>query len=127
LMRFKAQEKNTQIVVKKDDNTPLSIQADATQLEQVFINIVKNALESVDNQGIIRFIIQPKNRQLVIENNGKPIPTEIMPLLFTPFFTNKNGGQGIGLTLIRDILTQHGFEFSLKTDADGWTRFLIKF
>jgi signal transduction histidine kinase len=45
--------------------------------------------------------------------------------LFTPFFSTKPQGQGIGLTLVREILGRHGFPFSLKTQPDGWTVFRI--
>lgn len=65
-------------------------------------------------------------RQLTVANNGKPIPKEVEDKLFTPFFSAKNGGQGIGLTLAREILTAHGWPFSLKSDPDGWTRFAVK-
>jgi two-component system nitrogen regulation sensor histidine kinase NtrY len=45
--------------------------------------------------------------------------------LFTPFFSSKPDGQGIGLTLLREILINHDFTFSLKTGTDGWTEFGI--
>ncbi|MEL7221771.1 MAG: ATP-binding protein, partial [Bacteroidota bacterium] len=45
--------------------------------------------------------------------------------IFTPFFSTKAEGQGIGLTLIRDIMNNHDFQYSLRTEADGWTRFRI--
>ena len=55
------------------------------------------------------------------------IRPEDEPRLFTPFFTTKPEGQGIGLLLVREVLTRQGCTFSLKTDADGWTRFRIRF
>jgi two-component system nitrogen regulation sensor histidine kinase NtrY len=48
---------------------------------------------------------------------------EVSQRLFTPFFSTKAGGQGIGLTLVRDILLAHGFAFQLATGADGRTAF----
>jgi two-component system nitrogen regulation sensor histidine kinase NtrY len=45
--------------------------------------------------------------------------------LFNPFFSTKRDGQGIGLTLTREILINHGFAFSLETGVDGWTEFTI--
>jgi nitrogen-specific signal transduction histidine kinase len=55
------------------------------------------------------------------------VPEEIRQQLFTPFFSTKKNGQGIGLTMIRDILLSHGFPFSLATDEDGTTAFRITF
>ena len=65
---------------------------------------------------------------LVITDNGRGISPEAAQHLFTPFFSTKPQGQGIGLLLIRDILTAHGCTFTLQTDpADHLTRFTILF
>ncbi len=56
-----------------------------------------------------------------------PISTDIQKNLFTPFFTTKKTGQGIGLTLIREILVNHGCKFSLQTGSEGITGFKILF
>jgi two-component system nitrogen regulation sensor histidine kinase NtrY len=64
-------------------------------------------------------------RGIVIRNNGAGIPEAMENQLFTPFFSSKPDGQGIGLTLIREILINHDFTFSLKTGTDGWTEFVI--
>jgi two-component system, NtrC family, nitrogen regulation sensor histidine kinase NtrY len=106
---------------------PLVVAVDAPQMEQVLINIVKNALESIDAQGqiTVRTTLHPP--ALVIEDNGAGVPEAIRQQLFTPFFSTKKNGQGIGLTMIRDILLSHGFPFSLATDEDGITAFRISF
>lgn len=104
---------------------PFYILADRQQMEQVLINIVKNAMESIGIGGEVVFETRPRERSLIIRDNGKGIPAELEAHLFSPFYTTKKDGQGIGLTLIRDILTNHGFGFSLKTRAPGVTEFLI--
>ena len=63
----------------------------------------------------------------MILNNGEKISEEVQQKLFTPFFSTKAGGQGLGLTLIREILLNHGFNFSLHTREDGCTVFEIEF
>ena len=53
-----------------------------------------------------------------IEDSGRGIDPATEALLFTPFYSNKSGGQGIGLTLVREILSQHHFRFSLRSDRE---------
>lgn len=103
---------------------PCDILADGVQLEQVLINIVKNACEAVGADGEIRIITDTYPYSICIENNGEKISKEVEELLFTPFFTTKPTGQGIGLMFIREVLTNHGCTFSLST-VDDWTRFTI--
>ena len=106
---------------------PLVVAADAPQMEQVLINIVKNALESIGHQGQIRVATTAHPPLLRIADNGAGVSEAIRQQLFTPFFSTKKNGQGIGLTMIRDILVNHGFPFSLATDEDGITAFRISF
>jgi len=77
--------------------------------------------------GRIIFILNVKEKELIISDTGRGISKDLEHLLFTPFFSTKNTGQGIGLTLIRDILGNHGFEFSLQTVEEGRTEFRIRF
>lgn len=104
-----------------DSAQVVRVKLDAPLLEQVLINILKNALEASEPGQQVELLLQPNG--LSIRNNGQAIPPEVEPLLFTPFFSTKTEGQGIGLTLIRDILAGHGWKFSLRTEEDGWTWF----
>ena len=107
-----------------DEATPVHL--DTTLFQQVLVNIVKNAIESISNEGEIRIETQPKT--LVITDNGKGISPEVAQHIFTPFYSTKPQGQGLGLLLIRDILTKHGCTFTLLTNPDdGLTRFTIMF
>ena len=99
---------------------------DAQQLEQALINIVKNAVEAIDGQGKINFILDAVSHQLIVQDNGTGITEEGNEQLFNPFFSTKKDGQGIGLTMVREILLNHGFEFSLKTITPGRTEFRIQ-
>jgi len=101
------------------------ISADMGQMEQALINIVKNSIESIEDTGIIRFTLEPSIRKLVISDNGRGISEENAGHLFSPFFSTKRDGQGIGLTLVREILINHGFEFSLRTVGPANTQFTI--
>jgi two-component system nitrogen regulation sensor histidine kinase NtrY len=96
---------------------------DAGQMEHVLVNIFKNAIEACEAGQQIQ--AEVRNGKVIIRNNGKPIDTETGMQLFNPFFSTKRDGQGIGLTLTREILINHGFAFSLETGVDGWTAFTI--
>lgn len=107
---------------------PLWISADIVQLEQVLLNIAKNALEAIpvgQNGTITVRTSATAGPELRLENDGAPIPPDVRRRLFTPFFSTKRDGQGLGLTLTRDILLAHEFPFALETDADGVTAFTI--
>jgi two-component system nitrogen regulation sensor histidine kinase NtrY len=126
LMHVKAAER--QVVFQSEQNKlNLVIHADPQQMEQVLINILKNALEAIDGGGSVSIIIQAQLKQLIIRDTGKGISAGVEGLLFSPFYSTKKDGQGLGLTLIREILINHGFHFSLKTIRPGRTEFLIQF
>jgi len=117
----------------------LSIKADRLLLEQAFANILKNAIESVeekmvrsklDNEkimaGEINVSLDPENYTIHIMDNGVGIKKEDEHQIFSPFYSTKPTGQGVGLMLIREILDAHGFDFSLKTNPQTQlTSFLI--
>lgn len=126
LMQIPAVEKQVAITTLIPAR-PAYAMADEQQLEQALINIVKNAVEATVNDGRIAIAIDIDKRLLTITDNGKGISTQQSAQLFTPFYTTKADGQGIGLTLVREILLNHGFEFALKTVAPGETVFSIRF
>lgn len=105
--------------------SPLVVLIDEQQMEQVILNILKNAMEAIGEEGEISIRTQLDPPQLTITDNGEGIPEEVQQRLFTPFYTTKSNGQGIGLTMVRDILVNHGFTFSLSSDG-GLTSFTIK-
>jgi signal transduction histidine kinase len=102
------------------------IQADGIQLEQVLVNIIKNAYESIESNGEIDISIQSSPLSLTIKDNGPGITNESKQKLFTPFFTTKKSGQGIGLMFVRDVLINHNYKFSLDSE-NSWTTFRIFF
>ncbi|MEZ4985335.1 MAG: ATP-binding protein [Saprospiraceae bacterium] len=124
LLLVQAEQQQTQLVWSSP-TVPLYVQADPHQMEQVFINIIRNAMESLQRGGQIKITLQ--DRHLTIADNGPGLSDEAAAAIFTPFYTTKPNGQGIGLTLIREILSNHHFRFSLQTGTDGWTRFAVFF
>lgn len=100
---------------------------DPVLIEQVITNIVKNAAESTGIGGSVCISIESPGATLVIADNGPGISAEAAEMLFTPFFTTKESGHGLGLLFVREVLNSHGCHFSLETYPDGITRFVIKF
>jgi nitrogen fixation/metabolism regulation signal transduction histidine kinase len=102
---------------------------DRSQMEQVLVNLVKNALEAIGEGGRVTFRLAcagPRGT-LVVEDTGGGVSAEAQAHLFSPFFTTKEKGQGIGLAVVGEILTQHGFDFALDAPPGGPTRFTIGF
>ena len=115
-----------------DEAVPVHL--DTVLFQQVLINIVKNAIESEElrmkNEEFANATITVTTTpfKLVVTDNGQGIPPSVAKQLFTPFFSTKPQGQGLGLLLIRDILTAHHCTFSLLTNSqDHLTRFTIQF
>ncbi len=108
-----------------DQGTPVFI--DPVLIEQVITNIVKNAAESAGQGGKVEVSIEGPGTRLVVTDNGPGISLEAAEMLFTPFFTTKESGHGLGLLLVSEVLNSHGCRFSLETCPDGLTRFRIRF
>lgn len=111
------------------EESSLQVNIDIALIQQVIVNIVKNAVESIKGKGYVEIRTGKKDGNVWIEisNNGSPISEEISRKLFSPFFTTKKEGRGLGLTLIGEILKRHKARFSLRTGYDRITRFHIDF
>jgi two-component system nitrogen regulation sensor histidine kinase NtrY len=126
LMEEQAKAQDIQLVFKINKE-PIYAQLDAHLLDQVLVNIIKNSIESIQHSGSIELITSPAPTTIIIRDNGAGITEEAANHIFTPFFSTKKDGQGVGLTLIREILLNHNAQFSLKTLDDNWTEFRIVF
>ena len=105
-----------------------AVELDTVQFEQVLVNVVKHAVDSIGHDGVVEISTTAQPPTLIVTDNGAGITPEAIGKLFSPFFSTKKSGQGIGLTLSAEILRAHHFEFSLATSAaDSLTRFTIRF
>lgn len=118
--------RNIQLSFQPDEKLQ-SVFLDTSLFEQVLLNIIKNSVESIEKDGEIIITTDSQPKTLIVADNGKGITKEIEKKIFNPFFSSKPQGQGIGLLFIREVLTQHDCQYSLRTYPDGWTRFIIRF
>jgi nitrogen fixation/metabolism regulation signal transduction histidine kinase len=126
MFRAELAERRIEFDVRADDGLPL-VSMDRNQMDQVLINVIKNAAEAIGCDGRIEITacLDPGRVDIAISDTGAGLDAETKKSLFTPFFTTKKDGQGLGLTLVREILAQHGFAFSLEPVA-GKTQFRIE-
>ena len=98
---------------------PYLLEMDAGQVEQMLVNLIKNAVEAIPDSGKITMTLDSEKHEVTIADTGKGIPPEVEGKLFTPFFSSRKNGQGIGLTLSREIAHQHRFGISLQNRPEG--------
>jgi nitrogen fixation/metabolism regulation signal transduction histidine kinase len=101
---------------------------DRNQIEQVLVNVIKNAMEAIGTDGRLDVALRPARGHLVLEitDSGPGIADDVRARLFTPFFSTKRDGRGLGLTVVREILAQHRFEFELDNAPEGGVRFRLR-
>ena len=115
----------------KIDPADLILHADENLISQVVINLLKNAIQAIGDQPDGQIDIQVycnETEEVLIEikNNGPVIPPEIVEHIFIPFFTTKEGGSGIGLSISRQIMRLSGGSLTLLPDNKE-TKFILKF
>ncbi|MBS1952407.1 MAG: Sensor histidine kinase involved in nitrogen fixation and metabolism regulation [Cytophagales bacterium] len=113
------------------DSEYLTIQADAEMIEQVLINLLKNAMESLaqTENGKIELSGKYNGTNIIIEviDNGPGIIPEAINRIFVPFFTTKKTGSGIGLALSRQIMQMHNGSLTVESEPEVKTVFTLKF
>lgn len=109
---------------------PVWVNADQHQLNRVFTNIIKNAVQAIpeDRKGLLRIYGDVKNgiATLYFEDNGKGIPEELKHKIFSPNFSTKNSGMGLGLAMSRKILEQCKGEIDFVSRGNKGTTFFVK-
>ncbi len=129
LLRPEMEERN--IACRWELCEPLpAIPLDKNQMEQVLVNVLRNAMEAMeDGGGSIALSLSQSDGQplLSIQDSGTGVSQEVARSLFTPFFSTKKNGRGLGLTIVHEILSQHGFDFGLQDCNGAGAEFWIKF
>lgn len=131
-----------QLIVLFDNNTNIRfetqfeeeeqswISADQDNMNRIFTNLIKNSLQAIGDKpdGIIRLKMKPENQQLLIElsDNGKGMNPEEAKRVFTPNFTTKSSGMGIGLAMVNNLVIQAGGTISFATEQGKGTVFYLQ-
>ena len=122
LVRNELETRRIAVEAKVEDDG--AVRVDPQQFEQVLINVIRNAMESIGSDG--RIAVTWRDRVLTIADSGRGIDAQSQQQLFTPFFTTKREGRGVGLTVIQEILTNHGAAFWLQNREGGGAEFGIR-
>jgi signal transduction histidine kinase len=107
------------IHVSIQDHVPL-IHCDENQIKQVFINLVKNAVESMPDGGTVTIEVQYSHNEFVVgvTDEGEGIPQDKIAMLGEPFFTTKPNGTGLGLMVTKKIIEEHGGTLHIRNNPD---------
>lgn len=120
------------IIIHRESAKSLPIRVDLQLIEQVLINLIKNAMEALGNTDepqiwLSSGLTNDQRPFIRIRDNGPGIDPEYMDKVFIPFFTTKKKGSGIGLSLSRQIMRQHGGSIHYQIHPEGGVSFILVF
>lgn len=128
---FQSKFENQGIDLKIDLDSEIEIFVDVTHIEQVLINLIKNAIEAFDNKenkSISIHTIKESNHAIIkISDTGMGIEEKNLENIFVPFYTTKNGGSGIGLSFSKQVLLMHGGNIEVNSKLNEGTTFKLIF
>lgn len=133
LMKHELTTSKTKIEFDLDKNVPF-IFIDKIQIQQVILNLIQNAIEAMhevrakDKRIYILTAATPDTIEVTLRDSGPGFSKEVENKVFTPFFTTKAHGRGMGLAICRSIIEAHGGQFSINTkssSSDSWIRFSL--
>lgn len=131
LMREQLAQKHVKIKVDVPQER-LLLSADSSMIEQVLINLIKNASEAVQEQAepkiILHAYLDERSRiSIEVADNGSGMTPEALTKIFIPFYSTKKSGSGIGLSLSRQIMRLHKGSISVQSELGKGTRFILRF
>jgi signal transduction histidine kinase len=131
LLRAQIEEQALSVTVTVDP-PDLTLTADPDLLDQVLINLALNAIQAVEDQKEARielraYVDRRSQPVIQVEDNGPGIPPDVQEKIFVPFFTTKEDGSGIGLSLSRQIMRLHGGSISVRSAPEEGTVFTLRF
>jgi len=126
LLRPELDNRGIELVTELDDDLP-DTPFDRSQIKQVFVNLIKNAMQAISNNGVltIRTKGEVEGIMVSIEDNGSGIPSERIGRIFEPYFTTKKKGTGLGLMIVHRIIRDHGGRIMVEPNHPTGTIFRV--
>jgi PAS domain S-box-containing protein len=127
-VRYEVEEAGIELKDELDDSLP-DLRLDEKYLKQALLNIVKNAIYAMPDGGVLRLATERKSDDVLlhIEDSGSGMSEEVMSKIFEPYFTTKDFGSGIGLTLVYKVIKEHLGDISVSSKPGKGSRFTISF
>ncbi|MFT3914681.1 MAG: ATP-binding protein [Anaeromyxobacteraceae bacterium] len=132
LFLLQSQMKDGKFEVQRAYQTPAAALANANQLQQIFVNLIVNALQAMDGQGTLTVGVGPAPApgrvQLTVTDTGPGVKPEVAKRIFEPFFTTKPEGKGtgLGLSICYQIAEEHGGSIRVETGPERGARFVVE-
>jgi signal transduction histidine kinase len=120
--------RNVELITEMGEGLPM-VAADSDQLQQVFINLINNSLDAMPGGGQLQVRTMRDGLSALIElaDSGEGIKDEQLDLIFEPMFTTKQGlGTGLGLTVVKQIITEHNGSVEVESEPGHRTMFRIR-
>lgn len=122
VMENEIKDRGIWVEVEAPESVPV-VQVDKGQIKQAFFNLIKNAIQAMDDSGVLTIFIRPEERDVCIafQDTGKGISTEDIGHIFEAYHTTKKEGSGLGLMIVQRILRDHGGSVEIATEPDRGT------
>jgi len=128
VMKHEIRDRRMLVETDFPNNIP-AVAVDDTQVKQVFFNVIKNALQAMEDGGILMIETQLSDRfvSVVVEDNGPGIDPEKLGAIYEPYHTTKAEGTGLGMMIVQRIMRDHGGEIEINTEQGRGTRLILRF
>ena len=128
VMKHEIRDRRMLVETDFPKNIP-AVAVDDTQVKQVFFNVIKNALQAMEDGGILQVETQRSDRfvSVVIEDNGPGIDPEKLGAIYEPYHTTKSEGTGLGMMIVQRIMRDHGGEIEINSEQGRGTRLTLRF
>lgn len=128
LMKHDVANRRILVERKRAKHIP-TVPADETQVKQAFFNVIKNALQAMESEGILKISTEVSSRfvSVCFKDNGPGISSENLGAIYEPYRTTKEEGSGLGLMIVQRILRDHGGEIEISSTPDHGTAFTLHF